>query len=61
MKGDAAFDEREQGVVLATADVTARPDAGAALADENVTSERMFATEFLDAKTTTGRITTVTR
>lgn len=61
MKGNATLDESKQRVVLATADVAARPDAGAALTDEDVPGQRMFATEFFDAKTTTGRVTTVTR
>ena len=54
VEGDTAFDECEQRMVFTEAHVAARPDARAALAHENVAGKRMFATEFLDAETTTG-------
>ena len=50
MKAHTAFSQREQGVILADANVRARINAGAALADDNVAANHMLAAEFLNAK-----------
>jgi hypothetical protein len=52
MESHAAFDEREQGVVLAEANARTRIYLGAALTDNDVTADDIFATELLYAKTT---------
>ncbi|VWX60027.1 conserved hypothetical protein [Sphingorhabdus sp. 109] len=48
-----AINEREQGVVLAHADIATRMGLRATLADDDVTGDNGFATEFLDAQATT--------
>merc|ERR1712173_311299 len=53
--------KREQGVVLAHADIGTRIELGAALAHDDVAGDDVLAAELLHAKATTGRITTVTR
>ena len=45
-----AMSGREQGVVLADADILARPVLRAALANEDVAGEHGFAAELLDAE-----------
>lgn len=59
VEGDAAFGEREQRMILATADVAARPNASTALTDDNIPCERMLTAKFLHAKSTPCRIATV--
>src|SRR5690242_4546687 len=61
VESHAALDEREEGVILADADIGAGVEFGAALTHEDVARNGDFATELLHAKTTTGRITTVAR
>src|SRR5579862_2884993 len=58
---DAAVDEREQGVILADADVAARIEFGPALADEDVAADHGFAAELLHAEALACGITAVTR
>ena len=60
-KRNAAVDQREQGVILADADVRAGIEVGAALTHENVAGNALLAAELLDAKATAGRVTTVAR
>lgn len=52
--------QSKQGVVFANANVLARADFGAALANEDVTRDRDFAGVFLYAKTLTMRIAAIT-
>ena len=47
---DRAFNQREQRVVAADADVVARVDARAALANDDVARDHDFAAELLDAE-----------
>ncbi len=54
-----AFDQREQGVVLAQADIGAGMNLGAALTDDDVAGENMFAAELLAALTASGAVATV--
>ena len=61
MEGHAAFNERKEGVIRPDADIAARIEFRAALADENIARNRDFAAELLHAKATPCRITTVTR
>src|SRR3546814_9903881 len=61
VEGHAAFDEREQRVILADADIAARIEFGAALAHEDVARNGDFAAELLHAETTACRIATVAR
>ncbi len=61
VKRNAALNEREQRMILAKTNVSAWPDAGAALTNENIASQCMFAAELLYAEATTRRITAVTR
>src|SRR3546814_13765124 len=56
VEGHAAFDEREQRVILADADIAARIEFGAALAHEDVARNGDFAAELLHAETTALRI-----
>ena len=52
MESHAAFDEGEQCVVFAKANARTRIYLGAALTDDNIAADDVFATEFLYAKTT---------
>jgi hypothetical protein len=54
-------DEREEGVVLAEANIGARMEFRTALTDEDVAGDNVLTAELLHAKATAGRITTVTR
>ena len=58
---DVAVGRGEQGVVLAKADIVARPELGAALAHDDVAGENLLAAELLDAEALAGGIATVTR
>jgi len=59
MKLYAALNEREQSMIRTQTNISARPDACAALTHENVAREDSFAAVFFHAKTTSGRIATV--
>src|SRR3546814_14012412 len=61
VEGHAAFDEREQRVILADADIAARIEFAAALAHEDVARNGDFAAELLNAETPACRIATVAR
>lgn len=61
MERNATVGEREKGVVLANADIATGIEFRAALTHQNVARSHFLTTEFLHAKTTTGRITTVAR
>src|SRR4051812_43804540 len=61
VESDAAAGERKEGVILAEADIGARIDAGAALADDDVAADHFLAAELLHAEATASRITTVAR
>src|SRR5687768_15005628 len=50
LEGDHAVDEREERVVLPLADVDAGPEAGAALAHEDVAGQNLLTAEALDAE-----------
>ena len=52
VKSHATLDEREQCVVFSKADARARVYLGAALTDDDVAADDVFATELLHAKTT---------
>jgi hypothetical protein len=54
MEDHAATLKREQGVILAHADVATRIHLGAALTDDDVAGNDFLATELLDAQTTSG-------
>jgi hypothetical protein len=56
---DATIDERIDRVILAQTDAGADSPLGAALTDDDVTSDDSFATELLHAETTASGITTV--
>src|SRR3546814_10201435 len=57
----AAFAQREQRMVLAHADIAARIDAGAALANDDVAADHFLTAELLNAKALRFRIATVAR
>ena len=54
MESHAAFAEREQGVILAYANVGAGVHAGTALTHDDVAADDFLATELLYTKATTG-------
>ena len=54
MESHFAFGEREQGVILAHADVGPGIDPGAALANDEVAADDVLASELLHAETATG-------
>src|SRR5690606_31784611 len=56
-----AVDQREQGVVLADADVGAGVETGAALAHDDRASRDLLAAKNLDAQSLRFRVATVTR
>ena len=56
---DDAFDEREQRVVFAAADVVAGFPLGAALARDDVAAEHMLAAEFLKTQPLCVRVASV--
>ena len=58
---NATVDQREQGVVTADTDVTARMPLGAALARDNVPGNDFLTAENLDSQALTAGITAVTR
>src|SRR5262245_62391163 len=58
---DLAFAKREQGVVLADADVVAGVPFGAALTDDDVAGKNALAARLLDAEAPAGRIAAVAR
>jgi len=53
--------EREQGVILAHADILTGEELGSALTNDDVASEDLLAAELLDAKAPTVGIATVAR
>src|SRR3546814_16801418 len=61
VEGHAAFDEREQRVILADAVIAARIEFGAALAHDEVARNGVCTAELLHAATTACRIQTVAR
>src|SRR5436190_11960685 len=58
-ESDRAVDQCEQGVVAADADVAARVELGAALADDDRASRELRAAEHLHAEALGVRVTTV--
>src|SRR3546814_2125270 len=61
VEGHAAFDEREQRVILADAYIAARIEFGSALAHEDVARNGDFAAELLHAGKTACRIANIAR
>src|ERR1700741_1757744 len=61
VESHAAFDEREQGVILAHADVGARVHLGATLANDDVPADHSLPAELLHAEAAACRIATVAR
>src|SRR6266481_2439186 len=61
VEDDRAVDQREEGVVLAHADILAAMELGAALADDDVAGPHVLAAELLDAEAAPFRITAVAR
>src|SRR5579871_2678055 len=58
---DVTVAKREQGMVLADADILARPELGAALAHDDVSAGNRFAAENLHAESLSGRVASVAR
>src|SRR6185503_18727205 len=61
LEGHVAVAKRKERMVLAHADIFARPELGAALAHDHIAAGNLFAAKQLHAQTLTGRVTTVTR
>ena len=59
LKCNHAFDQGEQGIVLAATDVVAGVDLGAALTINDVTGLDALSAEFLAAETLSARISAV--
>src|SRR5205085_9481938 len=59
VESDAAGGKREQGVILADADIDARVDPGPALAHDDVAADHFLAAELLHAEATARAVATV--
>ncbi|OUI91277.1 hypothetical protein HK19_07585 [Acetobacter persici] len=59
LKANAAVNQSEDGVVTTNTNVSARLHLRAALADDDIASDNLFATEFFNAKTASGAVAPV--